>query len=105
MLYLIAYDLNMEGQNYRAVTQAIASLAESEDDCCRIQQSVWIVRSNKLSENAVLERLRPAMDNNDHCFITKLSRYSEWMMEPETESQIRRMLKRDDVSKATPFVF
>lgn len=103
MLYLIAYDLNAEGQNYKAVTQAIASLAANEDDCCRIQQSVWIVRSDKPSENVVLANLKPAMDDNDQCFITILGSYPAWRMEPESESQISRMLERDNASKPRSF--
>ena len=105
MLYLIAYDLNAEGQNYKAVIQAIESLAVSEDDCCRIQQSVWIVRSDKPSESAVLETLKPAMDDNDQCFITRLGRYPESVMKPEIKLQINQIIKRDSASDVKPCLF
>ena len=105
MLYLIAYDLNMEGQNYRAVTQAIASVADSEDDCCCIQRSVWIVRSNTESADTLLNRLKSAMDDNDQCFITRVGYYPAWNMKPEIESQIRRMMRRDNTSNGMPRIF
>ena len=104
MLYLIAYDLNAEGQNYKAVIQAIESLAVSEDDCCPIQRSVWIVRSDKPSESAVLDTLKPAMDDNDQCFITKVGRYPAKAMKPEITSQIERMIKRDNASDVKPYL-
>ncbi|MBR0282151.1 MAG: hypothetical protein IJQ81_11255 [Oscillibacter sp.] len=105
MLYLIAYDLNAEGQNYKTVIQAIESLAVSEDDCCPIQRSVWIVRSDKPSESAVLETLKPAMDDNDQCFITRLGRYPESVMKPEIKAQINRIIKRNIASDVKPYLF
>ena len=91
MLYLIAYDLNAEGQNYKAVTQAIESLAANEDDCCRIQQSVWIVWSELQSAHAVLEKLKPAMDYNDHCFVSAVTHDSDHVLGNSEEKRIRQM--------------
>lgn len=96
MLYLIAYDLCADGQDYRAISQAIASVAESEDDCCRIQQSVWVIWTNLASARAVLDKLKPVMDNNDQCFVCAVTSDSDQILYSSAEKKIRELKRRYD---------
>ena len=91
MIYLIAYDLHAEGQDYEAIAHAIENLADSKNDFCRIQKSVWVIWSKLQSAHAILERLKPVMDSNDFCFVTEVTSNSDHVLGALEESQIRKM--------------
>ena len=72
--YMIAYDLsNKPEANYESITERIRNLFAIR---CHLQYSVWLVRSNRSSEQ-VYDLLRPEMDDDDDLFVVDLG--DDWV--------------------------
>ncbi len=65
----VSYDLNDPGQNYAAVINAIKSIGI----WAKVQKSLWYVKSTLSAEQAV-QRIRPAMDQNDSLIVIDTTR-------------------------------
>lgn len=66
---LVSYDLNSPGQKYSAVYDAIDALGA----WARPLESTWIVVGPGLTAQHVYDRVRPALDDNDHIFAVDIS--------------------------------
>ncbi|MBD8013881.1 hypothetical protein [Planococcus wigleyi] len=67
-VYSITYDLKSPGQDYSALHKAIKALGDYRHDL----ESIWFVDTHLHPED-IYYKIRPAMDNNDNVFITKVS--------------------------------
>jgi hypothetical protein len=73
-VYLITYDLNAPGKDYKDLYEKIKSIG----DWATFLESVWFVETTK-SSNDLRDLLLPVIDKNDSLFITKVtSDYSGW---------------------------
>jgi len=71
--YLIGYDLDKPGQDYKDLFEAIKALG-SWWHCL---DSTWIIKSN-LSSEAIRNILMKVMDNNDKLLVARLSGEAAW---------------------------
>jgi hypothetical protein len=72
--YLINYDLNTKGQDYKKLINKI----ETDFTCWwHHLDSLWIVKSD-LTAKQILELLHPLIDDNDSLLVTKLSGEAAW---------------------------
>lgn len=75
MVYLITYDLNKSGQDYKSLYEAIKSLGA----WAHYMDSTWFVDTYK-GINEVRDTLVAAMDSNDSLFVSKLTKsYTGWL--------------------------
>ena len=75
MVYLITYDLHRPGQNYSELFEAIKGLGEWWHHL----ESTWLV-DTAMDAQAVAERLRARMDQNDNLLVIKVSRpWGGWL--------------------------
>ena len=65
--YLIAYDLNEEGQKYKEIRNEIEELGDSV-----FEQSSVAVLYSQYDECYIAKKLRAYIDYNDRLFITKI---------------------------------
>ncbi len=70
MVYLITYDLNNSGKNYKGLEEAIKSASSGAWTHC--MDSVWLIESNFGSESEVFRVLKPSLDSDDHCLVVKV---------------------------------
>lgn len=66
--FLITYDLNQPGQNYKKLFEAI----ESYGTHWHFMQNAWVIRSSN-SASQVRDYLKQFIDANDKLFVTRLS--------------------------------
>lgn len=67
--YLIGYDLNKDGQDYKGLYEKIKEL--SSNNWWHCLDSTWIIKSN-LTADQILEKLKPFIDANDHILVIEL---------------------------------
>lgn len=65
--YIITYDLKLPGRDYSIVYESIKALGKWQHPL----ESVWVVYTG-FNAQAIYDRLRPNIDNNDHLYINKL---------------------------------
>ena len=77
-LYLVAYDLMKQGQNYTCITKKL----EAFESYWHFQQSVWLVQ---WSGNAydLANELETCLDSNDKLFVTRVTSDSAWSGYPD----------------------
>lgn len=79
--YIISYDLKNPGQKYKDVFEVIKQFGA----CIKILDSVWLVRTS-LTPNEMVDKIHNAADNNDHIFVTEISKkYQGWLDEESWE--------------------
>lgn len=71
--YLIGYDLDKPGQDYKDLFEAIKALG-SWWHCL---DSTWIIKSN-LSAETIRNSLMKVMDDNDKLLVARLSGEAAW---------------------------
>lgn len=72
-VYIVAYDLHKQGQNYSCITQKL----ESYSAYWHMQGSVWIVVSDKKATE-IRDSLKACLDSNDDLFVGRLSGEAAW---------------------------
>lgn len=79
-VYMITYDLNVTGQKYNEVIQAIK---DSSLAYCSYWKSSWLIKSN-LSLNQIMEKIEPNLDNNDYLICIEVKEnYQGWLEEED----------------------
>lgn len=82
MVYMITYDLNKAGKDYEGVYQAIKDA--SDGVWCHYWDSSWLIRSNLSTANAVFDKIKPYLDNNDRCFVVEVKKnYQGWLSQEQ----------------------
>lgn len=76
MLYLVTYDLNKSGQDYKALHEAIKSLG----NWWHYLDSTWLVKS-RLTVQQVTDHLTPRIDDNDRLLVLDVTGvgYNGWL--------------------------
>lgn len=75
MIYLISYDLNRPGQNYKDLHDAIKELGA----WWHYLDSTWLI-DTRLGASEIYRRLSPHMDKNDRVLIISVgSDYNGWL--------------------------
>lgn len=75
MVYLITYDLNKTGQDYKSLYDTIKSLGS----WAHFLDSTWFVDTH-ISVIEIRDKLTAVMDTNDSLFVSKISKsYSGWL--------------------------
>ena len=69
MIYLITYDLNKSDKDYEGVHQAIK---DASTYWCHYWESSWLIKSNLETADAVFDKIKPHLDNNDRCFVVEV---------------------------------
>lgn len=78
--YLISYDLNKPGQDYKELYQAIKEA--STGVWWHHLDSTWIIKSNYSSADNVFEKLQPYIDKNDLCIVIEIKNNKQgWLTE------------------------
>lgn len=72
-LYLVAYDLVRQGQNYTCIINKLEALGTY----FHIQQSVWLVGWDG-DAYALATHLEGCLDGNDKLFVTRATPDSAW---------------------------
>lgn len=70
MAWLIAYDLCKPEQNYYGVIKTIMVL--SGGNCCHCGGSVWLVRTNGLTKEAIYGKIQTQMDADDNLLVIEV---------------------------------
>lgn len=79
MVYLISYDLNQSGQNYKDLYETIKSA--SNGTWMHYLDSTWIIQSSR-SADEISNILKPALDNNDSLLVFEVqNQYAGWLPE------------------------
>ncbi len=76
--YLITYDLNKEGQDYKDVIKSIKD--SSTGHWCSYWKSSYLIKSD-LTANEIQENIKPYLDKNDRLIIVeaKDTNYQGWL--------------------------
>lgn len=75
--FMVSYDLSKPGRNYEDLYKVLKSF-----DHVRPLESVWFLWSS-LSREAIREKIKAALDPNDHLLVTSIT-YSAWYnLKPE----------------------
>ena len=89
--FLITYDLNYSGQNYRNLEQSIKNLTTSY---AKIATTTYIINSN-LNSTAIRDNLSNHVDNNDELFVSKLTGEAAWKgLSDEISSWLKNNLSK-----------
>jgi len=76
MIYAINYDLCTPGKDYKGLYEAIKQCGVS---WWHYLDSTWLVDTG-LNANAIADRLKAHLDNNDHMLIVRVTRdYQGWL--------------------------
>ncbi len=67
-IHIVAYDLNVVGQNYECITGKLKALPN-----CHAQGSVWFVQYEG-TEAQLRDQLLPCLDSNDRLFVNEVSK-------------------------------
>ncbi|MQM81537.1 SinR family protein [Lactobacillus buchneri] len=73
MAYLITYDLDNPGQNYKDLIEHL----KTYPGWARMTESCWSVTSGKTAKE-VRNDLEPFIDNNDRLLVVRLSGEAAW---------------------------
>lgn len=76
--YLVDYDLNAPGKDYTKLIEKIVSLGQGH---YHVLKSSWFVYHNTFSASQLFDYLKPAIDNNDSMFITKITENNSGWLE------------------------
>ena len=77
MVYLISYDLNKTGQDYKVLYDTIKNLGNNI--WMHPLDSTWLIKSN-LTAKQIYDKLKPIIDDNDLLFISEITKnYSGWL--------------------------
>ena len=71
--YLVTYDLNANGQNYKCLDKALTELATH----WRFQKSAWLVDWTGTAFD-LANQLQSCLDSNDILFVTRVTEDSAW---------------------------
>ena len=71
--YLVGYDLNTPGQDYKDLFEAIKGLGTWWHHL----DSTWIVQHNGPAKD-IRDALRPCLDSNDEMLVVKLTGEGAW---------------------------
>ncbi len=78
--YMITYDLNSEGQNYKDVIQAIKDAASA---WCTYWKSSYLIKSS-LTSQQVSDKITPYLDSNDRLIVIEVkNNYQGWLSEDQ----------------------
>jgi hypothetical protein len=72
--YMIGYDLNKPGQDYKDLIEAIKQVGSMWWHCL---DSTWIVKTDK-SAKEIRDELKPHIDASDELLVAKLSGEGAW---------------------------
>lgn len=70
MVYMITYDLNSPGQNYKKVKQAIIDASTGVWITC--SESSYLIQSYFQTADEIFSIIDPALDKNDNIFIVEV---------------------------------
>ena len=70
MVYMITYDLNSPGQNYKKVKQAIIDASTGAWITC--SESSYLIQSYFQTADEIFSIIDPALDKNDNIFIVEV---------------------------------
>jgi len=88
--YFVAYDLNVEGQDYKKIQKAIESCGFS----IRIQKSLFYLKSAATLEE-ISKVIKAAVDKTDRLIVIEASNAFTLNLFPGTEEQImQRWIQR-----------
>ena len=74
-VYLVTYDLNKAGKDYKSLYDEIQALGSWS----HYLDSTWFVDTS-LTATQIRDKLISVMDSNDYLFVTKVTRnYSGWL--------------------------
>ena len=82
--YLVSYDLNTPGKDYRNLIDAI----NRYDNPCRILKSQWLIHSDKTAAQLCKELLA-FVDANDEILVCELSENRFCRLKPETFEKLQ----------------
>jgi hypothetical protein len=71
--FLITYDLNTQGQNYKGLNDAI----KSYDNWAKIATTTYIIKSSS-NTGAIRDHLRKFIDDNDELIVAELTGVTSW---------------------------
>lgn len=81
MVYFITYDLNKAGKDYAGLHQAIK---DTSVYWCHYWDSSWLIKSNLETADAVFNKLKPHLDNDDRCLVVEVKNNKQgWLTEEE----------------------
>jgi len=80
--YLISYDLNMPGQDYEKLYEAIKDLGTWWHHL----DSTWIIKYNGTAKD-IRDTLKPHLDSNDDLLVVKLTGEGAWKGFSDKDSQ------------------
>lgn len=84
MVYLVTYDLKKQGQDYDNVIEAIKNA--STGVWCSYWQSSYLIKSNLPTANAVFEKIKPYIDDNDRILVIEVkNNYQGWLSKEHWE--------------------
>ena len=72
--YMIGYDLNKTGKDYKGLIDKIKGTFSNWWHCL---DSTWIVKSN-MNATQIRDLLKPFIDGNDELLVAKLSGEAAW---------------------------
>lgn len=72
--YMIGYDLNRPGQDYKDLIEEIKKVGSDWWHCL---DSTWIVKTDKTATQ-IRDRLKPHIDRNDELLVAKLTGEAAW---------------------------
>lgn len=76
--YLITYDLNKTGQDYKKLYDLIKELGS----WCHYMDSTWIINTS-LSPNQIVKHLESAFDSNDRLFVVEIKKNYQGLLTEE----------------------
>lgn len=68
-VFLVTYDLNSPGQDYKPLIKALKKFESSYKVC----ESAWFIKSMVLTKADIFDILKPLMDENDVLLVSKVS--------------------------------
>ncbi|MHB8124692.1 MAG: hypothetical protein ACYDEJ_03450 [Desulfitobacteriaceae bacterium] len=78
--YMITYDLNKQGKDYKGVYDAIK---ESAINWCHYWDSAWLIKSN-LTVQQIADNIKPHLDGDDRLIAIEVKQnYQGWMTEEQ----------------------
>jgi CRISPR/Cas system-associated endoribonuclease Cas2 len=83
MVYVVTYDLNATGQDYKTLIKYLES-----EFAVRILKSVWLLKSNKTA-NSIFHELHALMDANDNIWISEVNSNRQGFIPPSGWAYLR----------------
>ena len=88
MKYLITYDLNKLGQNYKLVERVILEVSDGKP--IKPLETVWLIKSWAQSADDILYLIQTAIDNNDGLLICPIKGDCAWLLGSPESTDIMR---------------